>query len=851
MCGFGTGLADPEKKGMRRDMQEKVKDTREKSESGAAGADAGVIWRARLRRLASELAWMFGACLLGQAPMAFGTRPLGLALLCAGRRHTLSILVGLISASIWQPLSPIVYICTYLAAALVRTVTFLVLDMPESRSPSPRNRTEEASEAVQEEEAPASRLGKLLQKWRMGEKGRWLADLGHAFVGLFGESLRLRMLTGTVCAFIIALYRIIAGGFLYYDLFAAVFVLLVTPAAILVYSVCMESGEQHPFLLRTSQAALLFSLVWASGRVLFLGIPVAVMLSLFVIFYACAKMRYGEGLAVALLCGFGYQILYVPAFLLAAVTFLFFKSFNRQGAGIFFAGFVMVAWVAWTVGAGTMARLVPAALLAGSAASIVLRKRETGEMQSTPDMDSEPLRLRVEGNRHKDTNDRFRGISDAFSSLSEMFYNLSDRFRRPGTLDLHRICDSSFDRFCADCPNKTVCWGLEYSDTLGTVNSLIAALHTKGRVARAQIPSALAHRCDSVDSILACINEECAKLTGEMLRNNRTEIFAMDYASAASIINDALEEDDGEYRFDDSAAQRIAEYLTDAGVKLHGVTVYGNRRRRIMVRGVDMENAKVTVDTLCADLGELCGMELGRPVFEVEGNISTMTLQARQQIAVIGAQNNLSADGGVSGDTVNLFSNKKEYFYALINDGMGAGKEAALTSGLCSVFLEKMLRAGNRASTSLKMLNNMIRSRGADSSVECSSTVDLAEIDLMTATASFIKSGAAPSFVVRGKVVHRLQAGTAPIGIIGVLDMQSTTFYLKEGDTVVMVSDGILQDDPECDWLTSYLSEAGSLTPDEIVYHICLRAARAETHDDCSAVALRIVAAEREVNEEQ
>ena len=231
--------------------------------------------------------------------------------------------------------------------------------------------------------------------------------------------------------------------------------------------------------------------------------------------------------------------------------------------------------------------------------------------------------------------------------------------------------------------------------------------------------------------------------------------------------------------------------------------MYGTRRRQIVVRGVDVEQATVTVETLRSDLGELCGLELSRPVFEVEGKSSTMTLQAKKRIAVQAAENNVSADGGVSGDSVNLFSNKKDYFYALLCDGMGAGREAALTSGLCSVFLEKMLRAGNRAGTSLRMLNNMIRSRGADSTRECSSTVDLMELDLMTGTASFIKSGAAPSFVVRGGVVHRLQAGTAPIGIICALDVQSTPFSLKAGDTVVMISDGILQDDPDCKWITS------------------------------------------------
>ena len=118
------------------------------------------------------------------------------------------------------------------------------------------------------------------------------------------------------------------------------------------------------------------------------------------------------------------------------------------------------------------------------------------------------------------------------------------------------------------------------------------------------------------------------------------------------------------------------------------------------------------------------------------------------------------------------------------------------------------------------------------------------ELDLMTAEASFIKSGAAPSFIVRGTAVHRLQVGSAPIGIIRTVETQATPFLLKEGDTVVMISDGIMQNDPECEWLTEYLTGVSNLSPEEIVYKICLHASDTNTQDDCSAVALRILPAE-------
>jgi serine/threonine protein phosphatase PrpC len=55
-----------------------------------------------------------------------------------------------------------------------------------------------------------------------------------------------------------------------------------------------------------------------------------------------------------------------------------------------------------------------------------------------------------------------------------------------------------------------------------------------------------------------------------------------------------------------------------------------------------------------------------------------------------------------------------------------------------------------------------------------------------------------------------------------------------------MVSDGIFQEEEDSKWLDSFLSKASELSPEEIVYRICLRASEDVHHDDCSAVAVRI-----------
>lgn len=772
-----------------------------------------------------------GAFLLGEGRLLFGSAPLGIALLCGTGTYTLSILLGLIASALTEGDAAPIYILVYVAAAVMRILSGLIADKETPRALLREVFGSEVRERLGIGEAERHR------KEGVGEARTLISEVR----GIFCESVGLRMATAGVCALTLSVYRMIVGGFRFYDFFGGLFCVTVAAAATAVFSVALDDRSSFRPLRLFSEAALLFSLVWSSRELLVFSLALSPILSF--VLCLCAARRKGafEGICTALLCGLAHNPMNAPAYLLLVLGFLFFYSMGREGAGLFFGSLCALLWSVYAMGAAVLFEMIPTALIALVSYSLVWRLPFLGKEREVA-CDGEERSL--DELKYRDANDRFRGISDAFSSLSEVFYNLSDRFRRPGTLDLRRVCDSAFDTHCADCPNKTVCWGLEYAETLATVNSLISALHTKGEVTASNVEGTLQQRCQRMPDILECINRECTHLTGELLRNNRTEILAMDYEGAAKIISDALEADDGEYRFDTALERRISEYLSDAGVGYSGVTVYGSRRRRILVRGADVENAKVTAEVLRSDLGEMCGARLERPTIEIEHGVGSMVFCSGQKLRVRGAQNNISADGGISGDSVNLFSNKKDYFYALISDGMGAGHEAALTSGLCSVFLEKMLRAGNRAKTSLRMLNNMIRSRGADSTRECSSTVDLLELDLMTGECTFIKSGAAPSFVVREGRVQRMQAGTVPIGIICALDAKETTFALSEGDTVIMVSDGVIECDGDGEWLVSFLSGVGELTPEEIVYNICLHAAAHDGHDDCSAIALRIEGAD-------
>ncbi|MBR5295357.1 MAG: SpoIIE family protein phosphatase, partial [Clostridia bacterium] len=87
----------------------------------------------------------------------------------------------------------------------------------------------------------------------------------------------------------------------------------------------------------------------------------------------------------------------------------------------------------------------------------------------------------------------------------------------------------------------------------------------------------------------------------------------------------------------------------------------------------------------------------------------------------------------------------------------------------------------------LEMLNTFLMSK----TDETFTTVDLLEIDLLSAQACFIKAGAAPSYVLRSDRLHRIESHTPPAGILGKMCAEQTSFSLREGDFVILISDGV------------------------------------------------------------
>lgn len=130
--------------------------------------------------------------------------------------------------------------------------------------------------------------------------------------------------------------------------------------------------------------------------------------------------------------------------------------------------------------------------------------------------------------------------------------------------------------------------------------------------------------------------------------------------------------------------------------------------------------------------------------------------------------------------------------YVLLCDGMGTGMGAVQAGHTAGQLLQRMLTAGFPAKYALRSLNSLCALREQAGIV----TVDLAELQLDTGRVVLYKWGAPASFLITKSGADPIGQATPPPGL-SATDTEEAVFYLsaRRGETVILVSDGLAQED--------------------------------------------------------
>lgn len=374
---------------------------------------------------------------------------------------------------------------------------------------------------------------------------------------------------------------------------------------------------------------------------------------------------------------------------------------------------------------------------------------------------------------------KLASLAAGFSSLSGLFYTMSDITSSPGRDVMYPAVKDKLNSVCVSCGGCD----MDKEDIAAYLTSLCCEKKT---VLPEEMPVSMREKCPYYTDI-SLIPTECAAESSAKDRETFTD-FGNQYKCFSNMLAVSAKEAEKEQAEDDSLVPKVENALNENGVYFEKVRVTGVRMRKVEVFGVHPDSIRLSSGEFSRVIARAVGRCVCPPEFVVCGEKVTALFTTVPALRTESVKLVTAKDGEtLCGDTVSMFENGDGFFYSLVADGMGSGREANMVSRLASLYLEKIIGVGGDMNSALHLLGDTLsRSPG-----ETFTTVDMLEADRVLARAKIVKAGAPPSFLLRGDKQYIIKSRTPPMGIIKEVVPEQTSFSLKKGDIVLMVSDGV------------------------------------------------------------
>ena len=242
-------------------------------------------------------------------------------------------------------------------------------------------------------------------------------------------------------------------------------------------------------------------------------------------------------------------------------------------------------------------------------------------------------------------------------------------------------------------------------------------------------------------------------------------------------------------------------------------------------------------------LSKELGAALALPAIrDIENGVELTFSEKPRFCFEIGSDQRPGSDDGGCGDCYDCVGLEDGRNVIILSDGMGTGRRAAVDSAMATDLFASLICSGLSCEAALRTVNTALIAKSEDESL---ATLDIASLDPYSGEISFFKAGAAPCFIKRSGRTAILELPSLPAGILSRIGFSKAGAELREGDTVVMISDGVAADGSE--WITklirSWRGDAQGLA--EELTAAALSRRKGKRNDDMTAICVRIHSADR------
>lgn len=443
-------------------------------------------------------------------------------------------------------------------------------------------------------------------------------------------------------------------------------------------------------------------------------------------------------------------------------------------------------------------------------------------------------------------------FAKVFGQLSTTFEGVSFKEDFSDIVGINKVFDGICARVCKECTFYRSCWEKEFYTTYQSVFGLVSKVEEKGYGDLKDIPETLRKKCIKPQKLIETVNylydiyrinyrwqvkmEDCRRMVSQQLEG------------ISGVIESLAGEINLNMSFNENLEENIHVELDKHGVEVSQVMVLEKQGRRleILIDKKSCYGCRECTKKIIPVVSGITGKKFNKPgyICSIKNDKCMIKLvEAQKYNITTGVYTASKDDSQVSGDNYTFMELKDNKYLIALSDGMGTGENAAMESTVTINLLEQLLEVGYDHELAVKTINSILMLKSPEDNF---STLDITLADLYTGEAKMIKIGASPTYIKRDSEVKEISAASLPVGIISQLDVQVKKMTLRDGDFVVMMTDGVYDAgmaEDKGQWLEDALRDVQNRNPQEIariVFEKAIELNGGEAKDDMTVLVSRV-----------
>lgn len=409
-------------------------------------------------------------------------------------------------------------------------------------------------------------------------------------------------------------------------------------------------------------------------------------------------------------------------------------------------------------------------------------------------------------------------FAQALREIGETTREVSRKLNSMHLCSVEDVWQHTLDTVCRKCPRRYRCWQSEFDQTMDAVNNCMLILRREGQLESGQIPAPLREVCRVPDELAAALTAGYVRYQAELGSRRKVSqirgVVTDQFEGLAMLVEELSGRWESYCCRDSRLEEKAQSCLTAQGLDPGEICCSLDRENRLLMDCEinPLKLPRLDQTALALEMGELLGRELELPQVRTVGGHAYLSWQERAVYTVDWGSSQLTETGSkITGDAYRSLTTDTGRFVLILSDGMGTGGNAAVDSAMTSDLLRRLLEAGVGCDAALKIVNSALLLKSGE---ETLATADVAAVDLFTGRAEFYKAGAAPTFLVKNGRAGYVQSDSLPAGILEGAAFEKSSLTLREGDRLVLVSDGVTA--TGADWVKSQLEAGASSSPQQL-----------------------------------